>query len=378
MTPTTLMKYDAACQALAAASRVDEAKDIRDRAEAVRVYAKQAKNLDLERQATEIRLRAERRTGELLKESAENGQRETRGGDRKSPANPKSKSQNGTLIPKLVDLGISKRQSSDWQKMAAIPAPDFETRVKAVVETQGKATTATILKEPAEFKRSAGYLLNRPTPNGHQVDEVASGLQWFIRQGDYDNALYCAAEIVHHIGGEDHSGYTFIWNRLLIIASEDVGLADPMAAPLVLSLYGTYLALKDQGKFRESLLQMTQAIFTLAYTQKSRMMDTATIAFFSALKVSLQKRRELPTEAVIARQSFRELPDVVFDKHTTEGRVRRKRGSQHFWDKKTHLVDEIFFNPDGTPTDPYLAQAKAVTEIEEMLGKEKTGELIDA
>lgn len=37
-------------------------------ARAVEVYAKQAKNVEAERKATEIRLRAERRTGELLRE----------------------------------------------------------------------------------------------------------------------------------------------------------------------------------------------------------------------------------------------------------------------------------------------------------------------
>ena len=45
---------------------VDEAKRIRDVADAMRAYAKQAKNRQLEIDAAEIRIRAERRVGELI------------------------------------------------------------------------------------------------------------------------------------------------------------------------------------------------------------------------------------------------------------------------------------------------------------------------
>jgi hypothetical protein len=58
-----LAKYDAACVALAEAHRVEEAREIRDRAVAVRAYAKQARNTELARWAVEIQLRAERRCG---------------------------------------------------------------------------------------------------------------------------------------------------------------------------------------------------------------------------------------------------------------------------------------------------------------------------
>jgi hypothetical protein len=45
---------------------VDEVKDIHDRAAALECYFRQARNIEAERQCYEIRLRAERKAGELL------------------------------------------------------------------------------------------------------------------------------------------------------------------------------------------------------------------------------------------------------------------------------------------------------------------------
>src|SRR5215831_2776008 len=65
-----LIKYDRACKAIAAAKRVDEVKRIRDVAVAMKAYAKQANNHELERDAIEIRMRATRRMDQMRQEQA--------------------------------------------------------------------------------------------------------------------------------------------------------------------------------------------------------------------------------------------------------------------------------------------------------------------
>ena len=64
--PIALPRYDQICRAVAEAKTVDEVDEIMGRADALRAYAKQARNRQLELDAAEIRIRAERRVGELM------------------------------------------------------------------------------------------------------------------------------------------------------------------------------------------------------------------------------------------------------------------------------------------------------------------------
>jgi hypothetical protein len=83
-------------------------------------YARQAKNTEAERQACEIRLRAERRCGQLLKET------EKAKGAQGTGSNQYQVRSIGTTAPTLSDRGISKDQSSRWQKLADVPEEQFE------------------------------------------------------------------------------------------------------------------------------------------------------------------------------------------------------------------------------------------------------------
>jgi N6-adenosine-specific RNA methylase IME4 len=147
-----LTRYDAARRALAEAHRVDEAKSIRDTAVAAQAYAKQAQDTALIAMATEIRMRAERRCGELLREMAERKERRSKGGDRGNQ-HKEAKSRDATLPPKLADLGINKTQSSRWQKLAALPDEQFERNVKRAGADAYDRMTGRFLKE-AEIARA--------------------------------------------------------------------------------------------------------------------------------------------------------------------------------------------------------------------------------
>lgn len=130
-----LVRYDAACRAIADAKAVDEVKDIRDQAMAMRMYARQAKNRQLESDAFEIRLRAERRVGEMMAQQP-----------KASAGNPNWVSKKPDSPATLSEAGIDKNLANRARKLHALPQDEFERVVSEGRETIERGVERQILK----------------------------------------------------------------------------------------------------------------------------------------------------------------------------------------------------------------------------------------
>ena len=163
------------------------------------------------------------------------------------------------------------------------------------------------------------------TVGGYDFYEVLSALQKTIRRGLREEALFWASEL-YLSGYEIHA-----WRRLLVIASEDVGSADPMIFVQVRALWDTWSERKKEG---DAKLYFIDAVLRLVNATKSRITDSATIVFFEGDRLRP------------------DIPDYALDVHTGRGRDKG-RGYQHFFEEGAKL-DCL------TVPDPYAAQAKLI------------------
>jgi len=131
-----LVHFKKARRELALLTRIDEVKKIRDKAEALRMYAKQAgESLEMQNNCAEVKIRAERRAGELLRES----------GRKKGETDKTIICHEGIWSPTLKELGIEPKQSMRWQIIAGIPETVFEEHIESTRAMASELTTAGVL-----------------------------------------------------------------------------------------------------------------------------------------------------------------------------------------------------------------------------------------
>src|SRR4030042_3972037 len=103
------------------------------------------------------------------------------------------------------------------------------------------------------------------TPKGYDMHEVLSALQKEIRRCKEYEAVYWAVEL------ESFNAAT-LWNRLRVIASEDIGLANPNAT-LIIDVLARQYDDAVSRKSDSSRLFLVHAVLYLARSPKSRIVD---------------------------------------------------------------------------------------------------------
>lgn len=181
-----LALYETMCTAIAECSRVDEAKDIRDKAVALEAYYRQARNLDAEREAANVRLRAERRVGELLKDLARADSPNPSGlgghSGKVDTSDDRTQQPASEYAAKLGELGMSRQAAHRFQAVANIPQSDFERALSG----PERPTTAGVLRH-AEARAKVRDPLPQP-----QVTDDALWLWGRLR--DFENNGYLACD----------------------------------------------------------------------------------------------------------------------------------------------------------------------------------------
>jgi replication-associated recombination protein RarA len=156
------------------------------------------------------------------------------------------------------------------------------------------------------------------TANDYNLLEAVSALQKEIRRGKEEEAMFWALEV-------ETKFFDFLWVRLVVIANEDIGLADPKVIPLVETLRNQYDFLKKKKKEAEARLPLANAIIAMCRAKKTRLADD-----FQTVMVLRRDHSGLMLD----------VPDYALDKHTNRGRSMG-RGVKHWREEGVRLSNEV-------------------------------------
>jgi putative ATPase len=178
--------------------------------------------------------------------------------------------------------------------------------------------------------------------NGEMHYDIISAFIKSIRGGDPDAAVYYLARMIE--GGED---VKFIARRLLILSSEDVGLANPNA---FLMAQNTFDAVHKIG-MPESRIILSECTIYLATSPKSN-------SAYAAIDAALAEVREsghLPVPLHLRNAPTKLMKDLGYGKeykyaHSYEGNFV----DQDFLPEK--IKNKRFYTPQNNPTEQKILE----------------------
>lgn len=288
-----LARIEAAEQALAEAEGVPNVKDIRDKAEAIRLYLKQQSgSLKAQNRAAALKLRAERKLGNITAEMPKaQGSRTDL-----TSFQPEKK------LDALSDLGITPVSAHRWQTIAAVPEPVFEEYIEKAEEI----TSAAVY----QMGRNATQDAANVTTNEHKPEPATGKHRCIVIDPPWPVKKIERLERPNQAAALDYPTMTL--EQIAALPVQD--LADPDGCHLYLWVTQKYLpiglALLDGWGFTYQCL-MTWVKPT-GMTPYSWMYNTEHVLFAKRGGLKLERLGlKLSFDAPVVRHSQK--PDVFFD-----------------------------------------------------------------
>ena len=203
------------------------------------------------------------------------------------------------------------------QAIAAVPAMDGAATVRLIAYADGDArrllnTLETLAVAAGQEKRAAiddswlvqvlGERLRRYDKGGEQFYDTISALHKSVRGSDPDAALYWLVRMLD--GGVEPR---YLARRLVRMASEDIGLADPRALRLALDAAEVYERLGSP----EGELALAQCVLYLAVAPKSNAVYKA----FKEAKVFVKKDGTRPVPLHLRNAPTQLMKDLDYGAH---------------------------------------------------------------
>lgn len=245
-------------------------------------------------------------------------------------------------------LELAKRGAADLQTdmseeladlLAGVSHGDARTLLNLV---EYVAALPADLRELEHIKAALPEVLVRHDKDGDNHYELASALIKSIRGSDVDAALYYLACLLE--GGEDPR---FICRRLILSASEDIGLADPNALTLAVSCQQ---AVEFVG-MPEGFIPLAETVTYLAMARKS---NASYAAYLNAQReIKLNGPRPVPLHL--------RNPSTQLQKEWGYGKeYKYPHNYPDSWIEQSYLPSELegrrFYQPRENGEEPRLSQ----------------------
>ncbi|MBN1572268.1 MAG: replication-associated recombination protein A [Deltaproteobacteria bacterium] len=230
-------------------------------------------------------------------------------------------------LPIVIDDEAVDHLASQSHGDARIALSGLEIAVKNTPPGEdGRIAVSLLTVEEAMQKRALMY-----DKGGEEHYNIISALHKSVRDSDPDAALYWLMRMLE--GGEEP---LYIARRLIRMAVEDIGIADPRALSVAVAAKETYHFLGTP----EGELALAEAVIYLATAPKSNAVYSA----FIRAKEDVKKYGALPVPLVIRNAPTRLMKDIGYGKgykyaHDFEdARVDQKR-------LPDELAERVYYRP---------------------------------